>query len=273
MNISLEATVTSTLSSLGFLVAAMICVAALEAMAPHRPRDARHRAHLVPNLALTGITFATNAVLNVALIGALLFCEAHGYGVLNAAPVPSWVEIAVVVLALDLGWWTLHWSMHKVSAFWRVHRVHHSDLVLDVTSTIRQHPGEGLLRYAVLALVAIALGAGPSAFAVYRVWSALSGFFEHANLRLPRAIDTALTLVVSTPGSHRIHHSRDAALADTNYGNIFTLFDRLFGTWTPSARAVVECGVDGMDAPEMQTTLGLLRSPLEPEREPGTQLG
>jgi sterol desaturase/sphingolipid hydroxylase (fatty acid hydroxylase superfamily) len=144
--------------------------------------------------------------------------------------------------------------------------VHHSDPAVDVTTTIRQHPGEGVIRYFFMAAFAVALGATPGAFAVYRLWSVLGGLLEHANVRTPRRLDSLLSLVVTTPNMHKVHHSRRADETDTNYGNIFSLFDRLFATFTSAARGVsIAYGLDGYDDRRLQTTAGLLAMPFREE--------
>jgi sterol desaturase/sphingolipid hydroxylase (fatty acid hydroxylase superfamily) len=161
--------------------------------------------------------------------------------------------------------------MHRVPTFWRFHRVHHSDPVVDVTTSIRQHPGEGVIRYTFVAAFAFALGASPGAFAVYRSWSALNALLEHANVRVPPWLDSVLSLVTTWPNMHKVHHSRTATETNTNYGNIFSLFDRLFSTFTPSERGVnVSSGLDGFDDPAAQTTAGLLGMPF---RDVGTAGG
>jgi sterol desaturase/sphingolipid hydroxylase (fatty acid hydroxylase superfamily) len=99
----------------------------------------------------------------------------------------------LAVLALDLSFYVAHVAMHRVPAFWRSHRVHHSDPVIDVTTTIRQHPLEGLIRYAFMATFACAFGVGLGAFIVYRTWSVLNGLLEHANLRVPRWLEARWT--------------------------------------------------------------------------------
>jgi sterol desaturase/sphingolipid hydroxylase (fatty acid hydroxylase superfamily) len=140
--------------------------------------------------------------------------------------------------------------------------VHHSDPAVDVTTTIRQHPVEGVIRYAFMSAFAISLGAPPAAFAVYRLWSALSGLLEHANVRLPTQIDGLLSLVVTSPNMHKVHHSRAARQTDTNYGNIFSLWDRLFSTFTPARYGTdIVYGLDGSDDPKAQTAAGLLAMP------------
>jgi sterol desaturase/sphingolipid hydroxylase (fatty acid hydroxylase superfamily) len=252
----------SSLVSAGAILAAMALVAGIETAIPLRARRRSGRAHLGPNLALTFVTFATNALLNAALVAALVSLEARGFGLLRLAAPGAFAEVALVVLALDFSFYLAHVSMHRIPAFWRIHRVHHSDPTVDVTTALRQHPGEGAIRQAFLAAFACALGASPGAFAVYRVALALCALLEHANLRLPPRLDAALSLVFTWPGLHKVHHSRDPRLTDTNYGNIVSWWDRLFATFTPArCGADVAYGLDGFDDPAIQTTAGLLALP------------
>ena len=252
----------SALPSIFLILAVMAVVAAIEVLIPLHTRRRAGRAHLAPNLALTFLTFATNAVMNAGLVMALARLEAEGFGLLRALALPPlWAGVAAIV-TLDLSFYVTHVAMHKVPAFWRFHSVHHSDAALDVTTTIRQHPGESVIRYASLAAFAIALGASPGAFAIYRAWSALNGLLEHANLRAPRALDRVLSWLTTWPHMHKVHHSRRAEETDTNYSNVFSVWDRLFGTFTPSARGMdVDFGLDGFDDPALQTTAGLLAAP------------
>lgn len=259
--------VQDSISTVGFILAAMAAFALIEAAIPLRPRGNWHRAHLGPNLALTFLTFATNLFFNAALVLTLMSLESVGFGLLHLLALPSMITAAIAVVALDFSFYVAHISMHKVPSFWRFHSVHHSDPVVDVSTTIRQHPGEGVIRYAFMAGFAIALGASPLAFAVYRGWSALHGLFEHANIRLPLWLDSLLVLVVSTPHMHKVHHSRTPAETDTNYSNLFSFFDRLFSTFTPSRRGMeVECGLEGFDDPATQSTAGLLGLPFRRAR-------
>jgi sterol desaturase/sphingolipid hydroxylase (fatty acid hydroxylase superfamily) len=253
--------------TLALILLVMAALALLELAIPLHPRDRSHRAHLGPNLALTAITFVTNAVFNVALILALLWAQAKGWGLLNVGDWGATMSIIAVVIALDLAYYLLHVAMHKVPALWRFHRVHHADPAVDVTTTVRQHPGEGLLRYGVMFLVAVPLGASPAAFAVYRVASAVNGALEHANIRAPQWLDTALSWITTWPHAHKIHHSRDSAMTDTNYGNLFSCWDRLFSTFTPSRRGTdIAYGLDDLDDPAQQTTAGLLALPFADTR-------
>jgi sterol desaturase/sphingolipid hydroxylase (fatty acid hydroxylase superfamily) len=257
--------------TLAAIVVAMAVLAAVEAAIPLRARSKAQRARLGTNLALTGVTFATNLVLNAALVGGLAWLQARELGLLNRLSLPPLVATAVVLIVLDFSFYAVHVAMHALPGLWRFHRVHHADRFVDVTTTLRQHPGEGVIRYVVMAAFAFALGASPAAFAIYRACSALNALPEHANVRVPAWLGWALSLVTTWPTMHKVHHSRRANETDTNYGNLFSVFDRLFGTFTPAARGVdVPYGLDGHDDPAAQTLPALLALPFRRERRPTT---
>ena len=257
----------SRLPTLATLVAAMAVVALIETVVPLHSRGPRHRAHLGPNLALTLVTFATNLVLDAALVTALTWQRSRGFGLLDPGALPPLVAVATGVLVLDFSFYLAHVGMHAVPAFWRFHRVHHADPVVDVSTSIRQHPGESVIRHAFLAAFAIGLGADPGVFAIYRACSALSALLEHANVRLPIWLGDLLSLVVTWPHMHKVHHARDARYTDTNYGNLVSWWDRLFSTFTPArCGAQIAYGLDGLDDPATQTTAGLLALPFRTPR-------
>lgn len=261
----MSAIVSSPVGAVGIIVAAMAAVALLELALPLHARGRWHRAHLGPNLALTAMTFATNAVMNGALVVALVGLESSRQGLLRALALPPLLAAVIAVVGLDFAFYVAHVAMHHLPSLWRFHRVHHADPAVDVTTTIRQHPVEGVIRHAFMAALALPLGVSPGAFAVYRLWSALNGLLEHANLRAPLWLDRALSLFTTWPYMHKIHHSRRVHETDTNYGNILSLFDRLFGTFTPSARGRdIAYGLAGLDDPALQTTAALLAMPFRP---------
>jgi sterol desaturase/sphingolipid hydroxylase (fatty acid hydroxylase superfamily) len=193
---------------------------------------------------------------------ALVWAGEIGFGLFNALQLDPLVEIALAVLILDFQTYAVHVAMHESAGMWRFHRVHHSDPAVDVTTALRQHPGESVIRFTSLIVFAVAIGANPAAFAVYRLLSGLQAQLEHANIRMPRRLDGWLSLLVTTPNYHKVHHSRDHGETDTNYGNIFSIWDRLFLTSTPSHRGLdVDYGLDGFDDRRTQSTWGLLALP------------
>jgi sterol desaturase/sphingolipid hydroxylase (fatty acid hydroxylase superfamily) len=251
-----------TLSSIGVILAGMAALAAIEALIPLRARRPAGRAHLAPNLALTFLAFATNGALSAALVLGLAAAEARGFGLLHALALPGWASALAVLLVLDFAFYATHVAMHKLPAFWRFHRVHHSDPRVDVTTTLRQHPGESVIRYGFLAAFALPLGASPAEFVLYRSAVALFALLEHANLRVPAALDRVLSLVVTWPTFHKVHHAREPRLTDTNYGNLVSWWDRALGTFTPAhVGRSVAYGLPGLDNPATQTTAGLLSLP------------
>jgi len=259
----------SSVATVAWILTAMTLVALVEAILPLHARGSWHRAHVGPNLALTFITFATSLVFNLALVSVLVTLDARQVGLLHFLPLPPLARAAVAVVVLDLSFYVAHRAMHSCPGFWRFHAVHHSDPAVDVTTTIRQHPGETVIRYGFMAAFAIVFGTPPGAFAVYRVWSALNGLLEHANLRVPGRLDTVLSSVVTTPNMHKVHHSRRGVETNTNYGNIFSIFDRLCATFTPSVRGTrITYGLDGFDEAALQSTVGLLALPFRERGEP-----
>ena len=254
--------ISSNLASIATILGAMAFLALVEAIIPLRARSAANRAHVAPNLALTFVTFATNALFSATLVLALAWLEPAGFGLLQRLALPPLAHFLVAVLGLDLAFYVAHVAMHKVPLFWRFHRIHHSDPAVDVTTTVRQHPGEGVIRYLFLAAFALPLGVSAGTFAVYRLLVALAALLEHANLRVPARLDALLSLVVTWPTVHKVHHSRDARFTDTNYGNLVSWWDRLFGTFTPPTAGVnVAYGLDGLDDAATQRTAGLLALP------------
>jgi sterol desaturase/sphingolipid hydroxylase (fatty acid hydroxylase superfamily) len=250
----------SSASAVTAVLAAMAAVGLVEVAIPLHRAGARRRAHLASNAALTAIALATNIVLNAALVLVLVWLGRRGLGALNAVALPFAAEVVVVLVALDLATWLAHWGMHRVPSFWRFHRVHHSDPFVDVTTTIRQHPAESMLRFTAIAVGAVVLGASPTALMIYRVASVAVALLEHANIRLPTRMEAVLSRIVTTPDMHKVHHSRDPAETNTNYGNLFSLFDRLLDTFTPVHRGRdVSYGLDGLD--DRQTTRALLSLP------------
>src|SRR5262249_40384175 len=213
----------SSMSTVGAILGAMAVIALIEAIVPLHARGRWSRFHLLPNLALTFTTFGTNILMNAAIVMALAWTYSNRMGLLRIAPLGATAESIVVAVLLDFAFYAVHVAMHRSVFLWRFHCVHHSDPAVDVTTTIRQHPGESVIRYAAIAAVAVPLGASPTAFAIYRLWSVFNGLVEHCNIRVPVALDALLTWVTSTPNMHKIHHSCRPRETNTNYSNIFSI--------------------------------------------------
>lgn len=245
------------IQKVSLLLGLMAVAALIEAWIPFRARGTRG---VAPNLGLTALFFAINLVVTVPFVVAAQRLAQSGYGPLNA--LPAGVALIAGILVLDFSAYLVHVLMHKVGWMWRFHRVHHSDTLVDVTTAYRQHPVETVFRFAFTAAPALALGASPAAITLYRTLSGISAVIEHANVRLPAWLDRAMRALIVSPLLHKVHHSRAATETDSNYGNIFSVFDRACGTFTPAERAhAVRYGLEGFDEPREQTIGGLLRLP------------
>ena len=217
------------------------------AFGEHRARHAR------PNLLLAGLTVLTN----LAFAAALPPSQWH----LNL-DWPVWLQGLAAVAILDLFAWAAHVLLHKTSWGWRTHRVHHSDVAVDVTTAFRQHPGETIWRLAWRLVPIWAFGIPLPFVAVHETLSAANALLEHANVGLPENLDRLLRSVFVTPNMHKWHHSREAQETDTNYGNIFSIWDRMLGTMTTRAEfSRLRFGLDGFDDAASQSLGGLLRMP------------
>ena len=238
-----------------------VAVAVLEFAFPRRSlRESRWRRWGI-NLGLV----ALDVVILRVTVGALAFATAiyaqtHGWGLFNVVDLPFWVEAVAAFLILDFAVYAQHVASHALPVLWRLHRVHHADLDIDLTSGLRFHPIEILLSMIYKAAVVAAIGADPWVVLLFEAALNGSAVFTHGNVRMPGKLDTALRWVVCTPDMHRVHHSIDRAETDTNYGFFLSVWDRLCGTYhhAPPKRGH-EGVVLGLAEHQDQSKLGLLR--------------
>ena len=209
-----------------------VLIAAAEILAPRRPRELKKSFRWFGNLSVhvlnSVIIYAGFPLLPV---GMALLCARKGWALLNHIPLPDAVAILLSILALDLLIFTQHFLLHRIGLLWRLHRMHHTDVDLDITSALRFHPLEIILSM-LIKLAAVAT-LGPPALAVFLFETLLNAMamFSHANLRLPLPLDALLRRVVITPDMHRIHHSVIMEESLHNYGFNISWWDRLFGTY------------------------------------------
>lgn len=176
--------------------------------------------------------------------------------------ISRWTQAVLGILALDLFGYFAHVLLHKSWFGWQFHRVHHSESAVDVTTAFRQHPGETIWRLLWQLAGIVAFGMPLWIVIIYLILSALNAQLEHANIKLNSRLDRFLRLVIVTPHMHKAHHSRDQRETDSNYSNIFSFWDRLFGTYTAEIDFRKLCyGLNGFDTKERQTLRGLLKMP------------
>jgi sterol desaturase/sphingolipid hydroxylase (fatty acid hydroxylase superfamily) len=200
-------------------------------------------------------------------LGAALLAAERGWGLFNVLALPAPVAAAASLLLLDAAYYGLHRLEHAVPLLWRVHRLHHSDPDVDVSTGLRFHPGEAVLQLAAATAVALAIGAHPGATAAHMVLLAVVGPLSHANITIPAWLEAPLRWMVITPDMHRLHHSAESADYQSNYSLGLSLWDRLFGTYRAGPAgdfADLRFGV-GQRTPEDSVSLPrMLADPLRP---------
>jgi sterol desaturase/sphingolipid hydroxylase (fatty acid hydroxylase superfamily) len=253
---------------------ALALATVIEALAPLRQQSRKLHGRLATNLWLLVITLALGMLLNFVLALGADAVSQSGLGLLHILGLGAGASFVAAFLALDGASYLVHRLMHQTPLLWRVHLVHHIDASVDATTAFRQHPIEGVLRFSFIAAAAWLLGAPPAAIAAYRLVGALNSVLEHANIRIPRRLDQVLVYLWVTPDMHKVHHSREQSETDSNYANLFSFFDRIFGTFTPSTRGPsVRYGIRGYDAAEHQSLAAVLRSPFRGVRDEGAAAG
>ena len=216
----------------GAFAAVFVAMALWERIAPRRALAASRPVRWLNNLAVLALGAGlTRLVAPAAVVGAAIVAQRQGWGLFNLVAVPPLLAAAASILLLDLTVWAQHLAMHKVPALWRLHRMHHADVDIDVTTGLRFHPLEILLSLAIKAAAAVALGAPPLAVLAFEVLLNATAIFNHANARLPPALDRVLRWILVTPDMHRVHHSWERIETDSNYGFNLPWWDRLFRTY------------------------------------------
>jgi len=252
--------------------AAVLATLALAERAWPARGDARPSRRQVHNAGLviidTALLRLAFPVLAVALAVSL---EDSGTGLFNRLDWPLWISVPLAVLVLDLVIYWQHRLMHQVPLLWRMHRVHHSDLAMDVTTGVRFHPLEIALSMGIkLGLIAL-LGAPALAVVIFELVLSLGSLFTHTDIALPRRLDHALRRVLVTPSMHRIHHSTLREETDSNYGFHLSVWDRLFGSYRAQPKrdeARMPLGLEEFREAEDQRLLALLWQPARPDRRP-----
>jgi sterol desaturase/sphingolipid hydroxylase (fatty acid hydroxylase superfamily) len=240
-----------------------------EATAPRRPRSYSRLTRWPSNLAIV--------VLNTGLVRILLSATAvslaalgtqRSWGLLNNLPLPSWGRIIISVILLDLAIYLQHIMFHAVPALWRVHRMHHADLDLDVTTGARFHPIEIILSMLIKFGVIAATGASAAGVLVFEVLLNATSMFNHGNVRLPVRLDRYLRWLVVTPDMHRVHHSMVVGETNSNFGFNLPWWDRLLGTYRAQPAAGHEGMTIGIEQFRDGRELWLDRMLLQPFRGP-----
>ena len=228
-----------------------ICLSAswiLEGNFPLVRHTYNKRKHDGVNLIFLAGVFAINLLFGIATVEIFVWIESKEIGLLHLVQWPLWVELLIAVMVLDfLAQYVAHYLLHRIKWMWKLHMVHHSDTKVDATTGTRLHPGDYFVRE-VFALGAIMiLGLPIAVYLFYRMCTIFFTYFSHSNVSMPRGFDKALSYVFVTPNMHKFHHHFERPWTDSNFGSIFSIWDRMLGTFVYDDPSKIKYGLDVLD--------------------------
>ncbi len=221
--------------------------------------------HAVINFTFTLFHLIIHGLLAVFLVKVSDWCVANEFGLVQWLNLPVWGIVVAGLLSMDFfGGWLVHWVEHNSPLFWRIHIVHHADNNVDVSTGLRHHPLEALNRWVFFTAGVFLMGLPIYAVMIGQTFMSIFTMFTHANIRLPKGLDKALTYVFISPNMHKVHHHWKQPYTDSNYGTALSIWDRLFGTYRELDPAEIRYGLDRYYDNAKDEEFGtLLKSPFE----------
>ena len=227
--------------------------------------------HAFPNLFFTATTVIINFTLAFLLLGTSDWVQINNFGIINWLPeLPLWLYILSGILLLDFfGAYLAHYTEHKIKPLWMIHLVHHYDHKVDTTTANRHHPLESIIRFVFTLFGVFIVGAPIAIVMIYQSMSLVFTQFNHANIKMSKSLDKLLSYVIVSPDMHKVHHHNLLPYTDANFGNIFSIWDRLFGTYMHLDREKIVYGVDTFPDEKINSSLKeLLKQPFQEYRKP-----
>jgi sterol desaturase/sphingolipid hydroxylase (fatty acid hydroxylase superfamily) len=256
----------------GIALLVFALLAGWELLAPCRALSVGRRARWPHNFGLLVVnTLAVRLLIPAAAVGASLYAAGHGIGLFHWLNLRLSVAALAGFLALDLVIYAQHVAFHHVPLLWRLHRMHHADLDIDVSTGVRFHPFEILISLSIKIATVMALGIPPVAVFVFEAVLNATSMFNHSNVRMPVAVERVLRLLLVTPDMHRVHHSVIRRETDSNFGFNLPWWDRLFGTYRSEPAAGHQDMTIGLPVFRNREELRLDRMLLQPFRNEGNR--
>ena len=265
MNIGPAAIYHEPFIRLAFFAGIFALVAIAEVFAPRRKLVVSKQKRWINNILLSIInTIVLRLVFPLLPVGVALFYTEKGWGIFNFIHLPLWLAVIGGVVLLDLTIYFQHKMFHLVPVFWRLHKVHHIDQDIDVTTGLRFHPLEMILSMIIKMTAIAAIGAPAVSVVIFEILLNGTTMFNHGNLYIPLAADSIIRLLIVTPDMHRVHHSVIVKETNSNYGFNFSWWDRLFGTYRPQPEndhLQMKIGLNGYHEPKFLQLMPMLLVP------------
>ncbi|WP_370476796.1 sterol desaturase family protein [Tamlana flava] len=227
--------------------------------------------HAIPNLFFNLTLMIVNFPLAILLVKSSDWVVDNYFGIINWLPEMSlWLYTFLGVFFLDFfGAYLPHLVGHKIKPLWMVHLVHHTDHKVDTTTANRHHPIESVIRFLFTLFGVLAVGTPIALVMLYQTLSVIATQFSHANIKLPKKVDNWISYIIVSPDMHKVHHHYKMPYTDSNYGNIFSIWDRFFGTYMKLDTDRIIYGVDVFpDEKENSNIIDLLKQPFQKYRKP-----
>jgi sterol desaturase/sphingolipid hydroxylase (fatty acid hydroxylase superfamily) len=245
-----------------FLIGFMVVFYLLEQIFNNQVKYNKRPQHLGHNLLFQVAFFIGNIFWATVTVFSIGWLNENSIGLLYIWQLPVWLKLILGVILFDFVTYWFHRIAHKVPFLWRFHRVHHSDTTMDASTNFRAHPLELMFWFGTSNIIAAAIfGLDLLSLGLYFLVATPFFFLEHANLRFPTWIDKTFGLVFTTPNLHKIHHEQDQYFTDSNFADIFILWDRFFGTYKYKPAHEIKFGLKEFDDDKKQTFWYLFRSP------------
>lgn len=251
------------------LIATLVGTALWEAAAraPATRMVADNDRRIMTNAGLAVLWLLLTALIPTTATSLAAYAQRHGIGLFPSFGMSGWPAIVASLLVLDAGYYGMHRLAHRWDWLWRLHRVHHCDTALDISTAFRHHPIDLLVSLALTAALTVVFGLSALSIPIYALIAVLLSIPQHADLLMSNALEAKLSGIVVTPGVHRIHHGADISDTDSNYGGVLTVWDWLFGTLqqhSPRKRVDMRIGLGPDHDHHADNILRQLTGPLRP---------
>ncbi|WP_053972336.1 sterol desaturase family protein [Mangrovimonas sp. ST2L15] len=253
------------------LVGGITCFWLMESAVPLFHFKYKKWRHAFPNFFFTFTTILINFSLAFVLLKTADWVKANNFGIINWLPdMPLWLYALLGVMLLDFfGAYLAHFVEHKIKPLWMVHLVHHTDHHVDTTTGNRHHPIESVIRFAFTTLGVLVVGTPIALVFMYQSLSVVFTQLTHANIKMPPKLDKMISYFFVSPDMHKVHHHHVLPYTDSNYGNIFSIWDRIFGTYMELNRDELVYGVDVFpNEKENGNLVNLLTQPFQKYKKP-----
>lgn len=222
----------TTAIRLAVFITGLILFIFLETIFPKRKRLFSRLKRWPTNITITALNTLLLRLSPLLPISVAIYAKSNNIGLLNIITIPTAIKTIIALILLDLIIYIQHWAFHQTPILWKLHRMHHMEQDLDVTSALRFHPIEIILSSILKILAVLTLGISPLGILIFEIILNFMAMFNHANIKIPKLLDKILRTIIVTPDFHRIHHSTKGEESNSNYGFNLSLWDYIFKTHT-----------------------------------------